>query len=82
MKEEPEDADLERVGVESVAPDYEDAKLEGWRTIDDLAALADCGRSTMIRVMDCAVADGKWETIKVKVPGGWKAAAYWEILTE
>jgi len=72
---------LQRAGVESVACDYNDARLDGWRTIDDLAVLADCSRSTMIRVMSSAVSDGKWETIKVKVAGGWKAAAYREILT-
>lgn len=70
---------LQRVGVESFACNYEDAKLEGWRTIDDLAALADCGRSTITRLMRLSVSAGSWEQKKVKLSGGRKAAAYREI---
>jgi predicted transcriptional regulator len=70
---------LQRAGVESVACNYEDAKLDGWRTIDDLAALADCGRSTITRLMRSSVAAGTWEEKKVKLSGGRKAAAYREI---
>jgi len=70
---------LQRVGADSVAREYEDAKLDGWRTIDDLAALASSSRSTISRLVSSAVADGTWEIIKVKVPGGSKARAYREI---
>jgi predicted transcriptional regulator len=70
---------LQRAGVESVACNYEDAKLDGWRTIDDLAALADCGRSTITRLMRSCVAAGTWEEKKVKISGFRKASAYREI---
>jgi predicted transcriptional regulator len=59
--------------------DVEDARPDGWRTIDDLAALADCGRSTITRLMRLSVAAGTWETKKVRLSGGRKAAAYREI---
>jgi hypothetical protein len=70
---------LQRAGADSVDCDYEDAKPDGWRTIDDLAVLADCSRSTITRLMRLSVAAGKWDTKKVRLSGGRKAAAYREI---
>ena len=70
---------LQRAGADSVDCDYEEAKPDGWRTIDDLAALGNCGRSTITRLMRSSVAAGTWETKKVRLSGFRKAAAYREI---
>jgi predicted transcriptional regulator len=70
---------LQRAGADSVDCDYEEAKPDGWRTIDDLAELGNCGRSTITRLMRSGVAAGTWETKKVRLSAGRKAAAYREI---
>ena len=70
---------LQKAGIASTSVRYDEAKEEGWRTIDDLAELAECSRSRMTRLVESLVDAGGWERIKVKVSGGWLARAYREI---
>lgn len=70
---------LQRAGADSVDCHYDDARPDGWRTIDDLAVLGNCGRSTITRLMRLSIAAGTWETKKVRLSGGRKAAVYREI---
>lgn len=67
---------LQKIGIESAQPKYEDAKKEGWLTVADVAEISGKDQTTVRHLLKRSVDAGKWERQKVKMNTGSVAYAY------